>query len=90
MLVVTYKDCETAFLDIPDVAVAHFNAVAGLDVYRDVAMLIVVGRPLPRDTDLEPLHGAFFGRGPTGGYHRSLRGVRMRDGSSRTVRVHRA
>ena len=87
VLVITYKDCETAFLDNSEVAVVHFNALAGLDVYRDVAVLIVIGRPLPRDTDLELLHAGYFGRGSTGGYHRALRGVRMRDGSSRTVRV---
>ena len=49
VLVVTYRDCEAAFLGNPDVAVAHFNALAGLDVYRDVAVLIVIGRPLPRE-----------------------------------------
>ena len=65
VLVVTYKECETAFRGNRDVAVAHFNAVAGLDVYRDVAVLIVIGRPLPRDTDLDRLNGAFFGRAST-------------------------
>jgi hypothetical protein len=70
--------------------VAHFNAIAGLDVYRDVRLLIVVGRPLPSDTDLEPLSGAFFRHLPTGGYQQAARGVRMRDGGCRAVqaRVH--
>ena len=60
-LVVTYKDCEAAFAGIPGVEVAHFNAIAGLDAYRDVRLLIVIGRPLPRDS--RPRHrsrGAFF------------------------------
>ena len=87
VLVVTYKDCEAAFADIPGVEVAHFNAIAGLDAYRDVALLIVIGRPLPRDSDLDPMCGAFFGHVPVGGYRQVLRGVRMRDGTSRTVRV---
>jgi hypothetical protein len=54
-LVITCKDIEGAFADIPGVEVAHFNAVAGLDVYRDVALLIVAGRPPPRDSDLAPI-----------------------------------
>ena len=60
VLVVTYKDCEAAFAGIPGVEVAHFNAIAGLDAYRDVRLLVVVGRPLPRDAALAPLAGAFF------------------------------
>lgn len=33
----------------------HFNAIAGLDCFRDVAMLISIGRPLPSSTELEAL-----------------------------------
>ena len=47
VLVVTYKACEAAFDGIPGVETGHFNAIAGLDVYRDVRLLVVVGRPLP-------------------------------------------
>ena len=47
VLVVTYKACEAAFADIPGVETGHFNAIAGLDAYRDVRLLVVVGRPLP-------------------------------------------
>ena len=50
VLAVTYKASEDAFRAIPGVEVAHFNAVAGLDAYRDVRLLIVVGRPLPSDS----------------------------------------
>ena len=49
VLVVTYKACEAAFAGIPGVETGHFNAIAGLDVYRDVRLLVVVGRPLPSD-----------------------------------------
>ena len=87
MLVVTYKACEAAFEDIPGVETGHFNAIAGLDVYRDVRLLVVVGRPLPSDAALAPLAGALFRHLPEGGYATELRGVRMRDGSSRAVRV---
>ena len=87
VLVVTYKACEAAFAGIDRVDVAHFNAIAGLDRYRDVRLLIVVGRPLPRDTDLAPLAGALFGREAAGGYQTMRAGIRMRDGSERAVPV---
>jgi hypothetical protein len=86
-MVITHKDCEAAFADIAGVEVAHFNAVAGLDRWRDAALLVVIGRPLPRDSALDAPCAAFFGRRPAGGYHKVVRGVRMRDGSSRGVRV---
>jgi hypothetical protein len=87
VLVVTYKDIEDAFSGIRGVETAHFNAIAGLDAYRDVRLLIVVGRPLPSHADLTPLSGAFFRHFPSGGYEQVIRGVRMRDGSSRVVQV---
>jgi hypothetical protein len=87
VLVVTYQAIERAFLGIPGVEVVHFNALAGLDRYRDVAALIVIGRPLPQDRDLDPLVGAFFGESVIGGYRTETMGVRMRDGSSRAVTV---
>ena len=86
-LVVTYKDCEAAFADIPGVETAHFNAIAGLDVYRDVSLLVVIGRPLPRDSDLPPMAGALFGSEPKGAYERSLAGVRMASGSTTAIRT---
>lgn len=85
LLVVTYQGIEAAFANIPGVEAAHFNAIAGLDRYRDVAALIVIGRPLPQDRDLDPLVGAFFGETVTGGYRKAQAGVRMRDGTGRTV-----
>ena len=56
------------FAGIPGVEVAHFNAIAGLDVYRDVGLLIVIGRPLPRERTSRRLSAAFFGHVPEGGY----------------------
>lgn len=87
LLVVTYKGCEAAFAGIAGVDTAHFNAIAGLDAFGDVAGLIVIGRPLPRDTQLAPLAGAFFGHRPEGGYRPILRGIHLRDGRSQAVRV---
>ena len=86
-LVVTHKDCEGAFGGIPGVDVAHFNAIAGLDCWRDVRLLVVVGRPLPSETALHPLCGAFFRHASRGDYRHVARGVRMRDGASRSVRA---
>ena len=87
VLVVTHMDCEAAFAAIPGVEVAHFNAIAGLDAYRDVRLLIVVGRPLPPDAALLPLCGVFFRHLPAPGYQPVQRGVRMRDGTSQAVQV---
>jgi hypothetical protein len=87
VLVVTYKDIEDAFSGIPGVETAHFNAIAGLDAYRDVRLLIVVGRPLPSHADLTPLSGAFFRHLQSGGYQQVPRGVRMRGGSACAVQV---
>lgn len=88
LLVVTYKACREAFEGIPGVDTAHFNAIAGLDAWRDVAALIVIGRPLPRDSDLDPLTAALFRQDTSAGTYRAETvGVRMRGGSARAVRV---
>ncbi|MFC3086290.1 bifunctional DNA primase/polymerase [Tabrizicola soli] len=85
VLVVTYKQIEAAFAGILGVETGHFKAIAGLDVYKGVALLIVIGRPLPGDDDLGQLTSMYFGHVPTGGYHRVRRGLLMRDGSRRTI-----
>ena len=39
---------------LPDtVASAHFNALSGLDQWRDVRLIIVIGRPMPAPADVE-------------------------------------
>lgn len=86
-LVITYKDIAADFAGIPGVEVAHFNAIAGLDGYRDTELLIVIGRPLPGSDDLGRLSGALFGHFPEGGYRRMLMGLNMRSGPVRGVRV---
>ena len=57
VLVVSYQAIEEAFNGIPGVATAHFNAIAGIDAYKDVQALISIGRPLPPDTEVEALGG---------------------------------
>lgn len=84
-LVVTHKQIEPAFAGLPGVATGHFNAIAGLDRFRDIRRLIVVGRAQPRDSDLPPMAAALFGVALTGSYAPVPTGVRLRDGTSRTL-----
>ncbi len=86
-LVITYKAIEEVFADIPNVVTLHFNNLAGLDAYKDVGCLIVIGRPLPSHSDLEADAGGYFGSRHDGGYTTELAGIRMRDGTTRGVRV---
>lgn len=89
-LVVTYKAIECAFADIPGVVTGHFKAIAGLDSFKDVALLVVIGRPMPSDLDIAHLSGAYLAHVPTGGYRLVRRGLTMRNGSQHafTVRQH--
>lgn len=87
LLVVTYQAIEAAFSNIPGVSTGHFKAIAGLDVFKDVALLIVIGRPLPRSDELAKLTSAYFGHVPKGEFQRIRRGLLMRDGSRRAVSV---
>jgi len=87
VLVVTYKAIEEAFAGIANVETAHFNAVAGLDGYKDVALLISIGRPLPQSHELDALAGAYFDHIPNGRYRRTPAGIRMRSGMIRGVNV---
>ncbi|MEV8466650.1 bifunctional DNA primase/polymerase [Fluviibacterium sp. DFM31] len=87
VLVVTHKACESAFRSIPGVETGHFNALAGIDQFGDVAVIIVVGRPLPSSEALVPFCAAYDGSVPKGGYQKQMAGIHMRDGSTRTVRV---
>jgi hypothetical protein len=86
-LVVTYKSIEAAFAGIPGVEVAHFNAIAGLDIYRNVDLLIVIGRPLPGTDGVASLSAAVFGHVPEGSYQGVRKGVRMRSGAVRGISV---
>jgi hypothetical protein len=87
VLVVTYKAIEVAFAGIPGVETAHFNAIAGLDRFADVGLLIVIGRPLPSSADLGPLCASLFGHHPTGHYQPVSRSVHLRDGGQAVVRT---
>lgn len=89
VLVVTHKAIEAYFADIPGVNAAHFNAIAGLDCYKDVSILISIGRPLPASQEVEDLASIYFGTACTGAYEKALVGVHMREGSPRALRITR-
>ncbi len=54
------KDC-----NLPDsIAIEHLNNIAGLDRYKDVRLLITIGRTLPSPTVVEAMAGALTGLEP--------------------------
>ena len=69
VLVVLQQDIEAAFLKIgplpANVLTAHHNAVRGRDEWRDVAMLVVVGRTMPSPDAVESTAEALTGRALT-------------------------
>jgi hypothetical protein len=87
VLVVTHHGIEAAFAGIRHVQTAHFNAIAGLDQYRDVRLLIIVGRPLPSSEALTPLTASFFHHLPEGGYRPERCAVRLRTGGKANLRL---
>ena len=51
--------------DLPDnIHVEHFNAIAGLDGYKDVRLLISIGRTLPGPEAVESMTAALTGKEP--------------------------
>jgi putative DNA primase/helicase len=81
------------FVFRPNVELAHFNAVRGLDRWRDVRALIVVGRPLPSATAVEAHHAALTNTSPAARpehawwYDETTRALRMADGSAMPVKT---
>lgn len=86
-LVITYEAIEQSFAG-PGIRTGHFNAIAGLDVFRDVRSLFVIGRPLPDGRELRAAALALTGRAiqPEDG-QRETRGVLMADGSGAAMNV---
>jgi hypothetical protein len=80
-LVITYKSIEADFADIEGVEVGHFNAIEGIDRWKDVDVLIIIGRPLPRSGDIEHMAAAITGRpivaGPTVEQHVTILAGRL-------------
>ncbi|MCW6512510.1 DEAD/DEAH box helicase [Lichenifustis flavocetrariae] len=77
---------------------AHFGAIAGLDEFKNVGLLIVIGRTLPNVlevetyagalTGLEPLRTATPEKGPRW-YNRTTLGFRMADGTGYPIQCDR-
>ena len=61
-LVITYEKIEAEFASRPGIRTGHFNAIAGLDTFKDVSSLFVIGRPLPDARDLRDMALALTGR----------------------------
>jgi hypothetical protein len=97
VLVIAQKDIETALKAKglpPTIAVEHFNAIAGLDGYKDVALLIALGRTQPEPAVVEEDAGALSGveavkaqvkPNQSRWYDKEVRGIRLRDGSGVAV-----
>lgn len=76
------------------IEVAHFNAIAGLDGFKGVRLLIVIGRTMPNVVEVEATSGAITGlegvktaqpeKGPRW-YDRTPLGLRMADGAGHPV-----
>ena len=86
-LVVTYEAIEAEF-QMPGVRTAHFNAISGLDAFRDVRSLFVIGRPLPDARDLHLQALALTGRAIAAELgHVETRGTLIADGTGAAVNV---
>ncbi|MBV8456130.1 MAG: hypothetical protein JO122_05900 [Acetobacteraceae bacterium] len=81
-LIITYKALKAAFEGIPFVEVAHFNAVAGLDRWRHVRHVFIIGRPLPPAEEVRVMTAALTAR-PIAAVepHIETRGICMADGT---------
>ena len=61
-LVITHKDIEAEFANIDGVQVAHWGAFEGIDIWRDVDVIITIGRPLPHPTEVQAMAAALTGK----------------------------
>jgi hypothetical protein len=94
LLVICQKDVEVWLREagLPEgISVEHFNAISGLDQYKNVRSLILIGRTVPSPTAVEDLAGALTGVQPvkvaaTGNwYDRVTRGIRLVSGTGVAV-----
>jgi hypothetical protein len=62
-VVITYKELRPLLDGAgPNIEVAHFNAIEGIDRWRDVDVLITIGRPLPAPNAVENMAAALTGK----------------------------
>ena len=76
------------------IAIAHFNAISGLDAFKDVRLLVIVGRTIPNPNKVEAIAATLSGGMPksaeadANGFHwydRVKRVIRLRDGTGRAT-----
>jgi len=95
-LVICQKEVRERLADrMPNaIHLEHFNAIAGLDGYRDVRLLITIGRTVPSPFEVEAAAGLLSGIEPVkasiqqnGGtwFDRVERGVRLKSGAGVAV-----
>jgi Bifunctional DNA primase/polymerase, N-terminal/Primase C terminal 2 (PriCT-2) len=80
---------------LPDgILLAHYNAIAGLDQFKDVRLLILIGRPQPGPDAVETIAAMLNGSMPDtvadgsdgfSWYSQVRRGIRQKDGSGVAV-----
>ena len=86
-LVVTYKDIEADFHQIEGIEVAHFNAIEGIDRWRDVDVVVIIGRPLPRPKDIERMAAALTGKPVVAGNMIERgRAIRLKSGAEHVLK----
>jgi putative DNA primase/helicase len=74
-----------------DIAVEHYNNVTGIDDYRDVRLMLLIGRTAPGPATTETITAALTGKSPSPTlatansnfrwFDQTTRGIRLRDGS---------
>jgi hypothetical protein len=89
-LVITQKDFKEELKLPAEIAIEHFNNIGGIDRYRDVRLLITVGRNQPGPEAAETYAAALTGVVPQKvgrWFNRVVRGIRLADGTGRAVRA---
>jgi bifunctional DNA primase/polymerase-like protein/primase-like protein len=96
-LVITQKKAADWLMEskLPEsISIEHYNAIGGLDAYRDVRLMILAGRTAPGPQAMEVLAGIMTGAqpvliasGPSGfsWYGPAVHGIRLADGSGLAV-----
>ena len=85
---ITHMDVEPAFDGLPNMATAHFNAMRGLNKWEQVRFAFVIGRPLPRDREMNRLVRCLTGEDlPFQRLGWVCRSIPLKNGRHRTVQA---
>jgi hypothetical protein len=84
-LVITYQAIEDEFRSA-GLDVAHFGAIEGLDRWKDVDVLVIIGRTLPRPENIRDMAAAISGKPvPLDNPDEKIRFVSLRDGRTQPL-----